>query len=368
MEEKVLYLGLEESELSFNLEKAVCNHGFFMMPPNRWNSSDKTLQRPLRLSDGQASLTVSISHPPNLRYLLIHLQNHPSSPLSSQDHNTILEQVRRMLRITERDERDVREFHKVCPQAKEKGFGRVFRSPSLFEDAVKSILLCNCTWTRTLQMAQALCDLQLELTKDNKTSDRKRKRGKNRKPSKGGKCKKDDSELTCSKIGNFPTSKELASIDEIFLENNCPILGYRAKYILKLAKHVENGKVRLDEIEKLAAAEKASIEQVYRKLMNIDGFGSFVSANVLMCIRHYQRIPADTETIRHLQQVHGRKECNKKNIQQEAQEIYEKYAPFQCLAYWMELLDYYENKFGKLSDLPESSYGNISGRLKPIGN
>ncbi|KAL6971805.1 hypothetical protein U1Q18_031486, partial [Sarracenia purpurea var. burkii] len=54
-------------------------------------------------------------------------------------------QVARMLRLSAKDEKDVQEFHKVHPDAKRKGFGRLFRSPTLFEDVVKSMLLCNCT-------------------------------------------------------------------------------------------------------------------------------------------------------------------------------------------------------------------------------
>ena len=48
-----------------------------------------------------------------------------------------------MLRISDRDERDVKQFHQIQPEAKNKCFGRIFRSPSIFEDMVKSILLCN---------------------------------------------------------------------------------------------------------------------------------------------------------------------------------------------------------------------------------
>lgn len=47
------------------------------------------------------------------------------------------EQVYRMLRISVRDERNLCEFQKVHPEAKKKGFGRIFRSPTLFEDAIK---------------------------------------------------------------------------------------------------------------------------------------------------------------------------------------------------------------------------------------
>jgi len=47
-----------------------------------------------------------------------------------------------MLRISDEDENTVIEFQKLYPEAKEEGFGRIFRSPSIFEDAVKSLLLC----------------------------------------------------------------------------------------------------------------------------------------------------------------------------------------------------------------------------------
>uniref|UniRef100_A0A7N2QY19 Uncharacterized protein n=1 Tax=Quercus lobata TaxID=97700 RepID=A0A7N2QY19_QUELO len=137
----LLHLPLGECITTFNLEDAVCNHGFFMMAPNSWIPSTKTLQRPLRLANS-TSVMVSISHPPNNSSILI--QVHDIQNVSLEDEKAILKQVGRMLRISEGDERNVREFQNMHPEAKKKGFGRLFRSPTLFEDAVKSILLCNC--------------------------------------------------------------------------------------------------------------------------------------------------------------------------------------------------------------------------------
>lgn len=137
-----LSLPLGECISTFNLEKAVCNHGFFMMAPNRWVPSSKTLERPLRLADSATCVTVSIQHPPNHTSLLIQVYDHIHN-LSFADKDAILQQVRRMLRISEKDERAIREYHEVHPEAKEKGYGRVFRSPTLFEDLVKCILLRN---------------------------------------------------------------------------------------------------------------------------------------------------------------------------------------------------------------------------------
>ena len=42
------------------------------------------------------------------------------------------------------------------PASREAGFGRVFRSPTLFEDMVKCILLCNCQLSLGLLSFQPL--------------------------------------------------------------------------------------------------------------------------------------------------------------------------------------------------------------------
>jgi len=49
-----------------------------------------------------------------------------------------------MLRLSEEDGAAVAEFQAMHAAAREAGFGRIFRSPTLFEDMVKCILLCNC--------------------------------------------------------------------------------------------------------------------------------------------------------------------------------------------------------------------------------
>lgn len=146
----LLQLPLGEWCSTFNLEEAICNHGFFMMSPNSWIPSTKSLQRPLRLSDSTKSINVSISVSANddeqnclIAHALDDDDNEVVSKLTAADRQVIRKQITRMLRLTERDEKDVRDFQNIHQQAKQKGFGRLFRSPSLFEDIIKSILLCN---------------------------------------------------------------------------------------------------------------------------------------------------------------------------------------------------------------------------------
>ncbi|KAL5746688.1 hypothetical protein ACOSP7_023656 [Xanthoceras sorbifolium] len=325
----VLYLYLGECLSSFNLEKAVCNHGFFMMSPNKWNSSTKSLERPLRLEDSVTSLHVSISHPINKDYLLIRVYG-TQTTLSLPDQQTIKDKVARMLRITEKDERDIKEFQKLHGEAKDKGFGRLFRSPCLFEDVIKCILLCNISWKQTLYMTQALCELQAELSTSNLAKNNVR-----------------------NKCGNFPSARELANMSQKNLKILCNV-GYRAKYIQQFAKKVESGKINLKEFE-----QGMSYDQVYEELRKNKGFGDFTCANVLMCIGFYQKIPTDSETLKLLRKVHSR-ESTTDIVEGVAKQVYDKYAPFQCLAYWLELVNCYENKVGRLCELDRSKYDDVT--------
>lgn len=52
--------------------------------------------------------------------------------------------MKRMVRLSVEENKRVKQFQEICGEAKEKEFGRVFRSPTLFEDMVKCVLLCNC--------------------------------------------------------------------------------------------------------------------------------------------------------------------------------------------------------------------------------
>ncbi|XP_025012298.1 uncharacterized protein LOC8285388 isoform X2 [Ricinus communis] len=352
------FLALSKSE-SFDLEKVVCNHGFFMMAPNRWLPETKTLQRPLRIREDTKSVLISISQPLNhhLRIVAHDIQN-----LTSEDRQTMLNQVRRMLRISEKDEREVKEFQEMHAEAKKKGFGRLFRSPSLFEDAVKSILLCNCLWKRALSMAEALCQLQPKLASELAYYISKSKRtGKVFIPCPvlKGQKRKDETQsimpnkrLILDSTTNFPTLKELAMVDEDYLKEQCN-LGHRAKSIIDLVRCIENGKLELNKFDQ---DPLPSYEILSKQLLKVKGVGRFASANILMCLGFYRQIPADSETVRLVRTVHAREICTSKTIEKDVKEIYDK----------LELLNDYEKRVGKLSKLPYSSYQMVTGSINQL--
>ncbi|KAL2513848.1 uncharacterized protein Fot_27819 [Forsythia ovata] len=261
-----------------------------------------------------------------------------------------LDQVRRMLRLSDEENWRIRDFQEVHEEAKNRGFGRVFRSPTLFEDMVKCILLCNCQWSRTLSMAKALCELQLELQLP--LSNESLANAAN-KTIPGPLERKEVS--SCTKIGNFPSPRELASLDEKFSAKRCN-LGYRAGRIMNLAREIVDGRVQLRELEDICGTlSLPEYDKLAEKLKVIDGFGPFTCANVLMCMGFYHVIPIDSETIRHLEQP-----------------LLLKFE-FGLLAGFLldrsEVWQFYEEWFGKLSEMPPSSYKLITAaNMRPKRN
>lgn len=161
------------------------------------------------------------------------------------------------------------------------------------------------------------------------------------------------------RTGNFPSPSELANLDESFLAKRCG-LGYRAAYIIELARAIVEGKIQLEQLEKLSEdASLSNYKQLDDQLKQIKGFGPFTRANVLMCLGYYHVIPTDSETLRHLKQVHSRN-TTLKNIERDLEEIYGKYEPYQFLAFWSEIWDFYQTKFGKMNEMPSSDYKLIT--------
>ena len=80
--------------------------------------------------------------------MLIVLAMHASFLLQCHCYSLppLLAQVVRILRLTEADVQTVAAFQGRHAEAKKDGYGHLLRSPTMWEDLVKSITLCNCGW------------------------------------------------------------------------------------------------------------------------------------------------------------------------------------------------------------------------------
>lgn len=277
--------------VDFSLPAAVCSYGFYMLAPNRWENG--RLHRPLRDPAGRV---IDLTIRQQCRTLIVE----SSRSVSAQ----ILPGVVRMLRIDE----DIRPFHALCPAAARKNFGRIFRSPSLFEDIVRTITSCNVAWKQTIRMNQLLCD-------------------------------------HVGAAGDFPTPPELASWTPAKLAEVCRV-GYRADRIIRLARQVDSGKLDLAWFED----PNRATEELNDALLELHGIGPYAANNILQLLGRHDRLPIDSEVIRHMKEKHGAR-GSLRRIAAAAHHRYEPFAPHQFLAYWFELWFRYDFS---ASSAPES--------------
>ncbi|KAF2317299.1 hypothetical protein GH714_019706 [Hevea brasiliensis] len=173
-----------------------------------------------------------------------------------------------MLRLSDMDEWNAREFRKIAAALGEeecdwiKGFGgRVFR------------------WSRTLSMARALSKLQLELQFQScsvNASTKNQQTDTNNFSPKTPAGKESKRKLRASN----PT--ELAILDDRFLAKRCG-LGYRAGRIIKLSLDIVEGRIPMEELEEVCnGGSISSYSKLADQLREIDGFGPFTRANVLV--------------------------------------------------------------------------------------
>eukprot|EP00439_Symbiodinium_sp_Y106_P044737 s401_g5.t1 len=302
----------------FSLGAAVCSYGFAMLAPNSWQPNAVSgarshckgvLQRPLQLQSARAVRATIRQSSSRV------LEVAASKKLSSADVAALHRQVLRMLRLGTADDAVASAFAEGSPDLSHHApVGRLFRSPTVFEDLVKTFTLCNCGWTRTISMNEKLCHHF------------------------GG------------PLGAFPSAAVLAKVTPSRLKKLCGV-GYRAERILKLARAATTGSLDL------LSDPKLQQEEASQRCKGIYGLGPFGLANALQLLGFYEDIPADSETCRHLRQARGLRSCTLQNVSLVAARVYRPYAPHQFLRYWTELWRTYEQRMGtKASDAHPSKY------------
>lgn len=294
----------------FDLSLAVCSYGYFLLAPNRWWPALRALDRGF-LSDSGRVLRCRITQPSVGAPLHIACKPRPGKA----DAALITGQLSRMLRLDEPDAL-FKKFHRLCPAARRRGFGRMFRSPTLFEDIVKTITGCNVTWPNTMRMNRLL----VEHVGD----------------------------------GAFPSPARLARMDEPTLKELCKV-GYRADRILRMARRVEQGELDLASLENPAL----STDEVFERLKQIHGVGDYAASNLCQLLGRYDRLPIDSETYRHFRQHHGVPTPeNPASLNPVIRAHYARYAPFEFLAYWFELWRFYEKRVGDAWTWDADTHGN----------
>ena len=178
----------------------------------------------------------------------------------------------------------------------EKARGRILRSPTLFEDTVKTILTTNTSWAGTIRMAHALV-------------------------SQFGPPHPADPTRHA-----FPTPDRLAVADEETLRSAAG-LGYRAPYVLELARSVASGGL---DLEGFMTTELPTPE-LRRRLLAIKGVGQYAAANLLMLLGRYDFIPVDSWALKLVShEWYGGEPVERAEVEA----AFERWGAWKGLAYW----------------------------------
>ncbi len=292
----------------FDLARDVCSYGYFLLAPNHWDPETRSLFRVLTLDaepGTPAPTTCRITQGTSTTNPALSARF--DRALTRAEQSQARAQITRMLSL-DTTEAETRDFHKVDQRWRKSGRARLFRSPTLFEDIVKTVTSCNVAWPSTITMNARLCEVL------------------------GGR----------SPAGGhaFPTPAKLARTRPATLRARCRV-GYRDQRIIDLARLFTKGHID----EAWLGAPSTTDDDAFRFLLTLPGVGPYAAGNILQLLGRFSRLALDTESVRHGKSVLGYTGTDRQ-ILKHLEAHYEPFGNHKFRSYWFELWDFYEQKKG----------------------
>ena len=274
----------------FNFSSVINSHGWRQLAPFSFDEAANTLSYTLRLSNG--------------RVVELKLRdgkdgvNVDVDKLNKAEQKEVTDTITWMFCL----DMDFSAFYAAShsepklARAKKQALGRVLRSPTLFEDVIKTILTTNTLWGATINMTRRLVD---EFGLPIKNSDLKRA---------------------------FPAPETIAASNPDYIKEKIRV-GYRAPAIHDLAVRVASGKY---DLESLKTSSLSTVE-LRKELMTINGVGPYAAANLLMLLGRHDFIPIDSYALKMVSHewYKGRPITAK-----EVEKRFEKWGGYKGLAFW----------------------------------
>jgi len=283
----------------FNFTSVINSHGWRQLAPFSYEETTNTLSYVLRLSTG--------------RVIDLHFHdakegvNVQIPKLERGERTEVADKVTWMFGL----DMDFSHFYAASHaepkllHAKKLARGRVLRSPTLFEDVLKTILTTNTLWTATRNMT-------LKLVNELGASTAGRE--------------KIDPPLSAMIKKAFPTPEAIAASSPEFLKEKIRV-GYRAPAIHQLAVRVASGNF---DLESLKTSDVPTLE-LRKQLLTINGVGPYAAANLLMLLGRHDFIPIDSYALKMVSNEWYRGEPI---TAKEVEKRFEKWGEFKGLAFW----------------------------------
>jgi 3-methyladenine DNA glycosylase/8-oxoguanine DNA glycosylase len=274
----------------FILHQTVRSHGWYQMAPFDYDEETVTLAYTDRLSNGRV-----------LEYQITEEEGGvivKTEKLTKAEQEEVAEHVTWMLGL----DMDFSAFYAATRKepklshTEKNARGRVLRSPTFFEDVVKTILTTNTLWAATKRMNLNLIDQY-------------------------GPSLEGDMEKRA-----FPSPAEIAASSPEVLREVVRV-GYRAPAIYELAVRVASGEL---DIESFKTSNLPTLE-LRKELLEIKGVGPYAAANLLMILGRSDFIPIDSWALKVVShEWYDRGPVTPAQVEAH----FEKWGEFKGLAYW----------------------------------
>jgi len=267
-----------------DLRRTLASHGVADLPPNEIDAEAATLTTTLTLRQGATTVHVGDGSSGAVRVT-------GSGPRAG-----VLDAIRHMLRLDD----DLSAFYALARADPElawaaAGAGRMMRSPTVFEDVVKTICTTNCAWSATVRMTTALVEQLGAEAPDGRHA--------------------------------FPTPTAMAEAGDEFYRDVVRA-GYRGAYLRTLALAVADGALDLEALND----SELDDDDVAERLLALPGCGPYATAHMMMLLGRYSRLILDSWTRPKYARVNGRKAADRT-----IERRFRRYGAYAGLAFWLYL-------------------------------
>jgi len=287
-----------------HLWRTCMSHGLTELPPMRLDAAARMLELTLPINGGRPRL-IQIAEG-RAGFGVVRILGPAPGPRVVQRAAAA---VRHVLRLDE----PLAEFYALAAEDADlawacAGAGRLIRSPTVFEDVVKTICTTNCSWALTRRMITGLVEHLGE-------------------PAPGAPAR--------GWIGRaFPAPEAMADARPSFYKNVVRA-GYRGPYLRALARGVVRGEVDLEPLGRRPGTPGAvSDEEMAERLLDLPGVGPYAAAHIMMLLGRYSRLVFDSWTRPAFARLSGRRRpVTDRTITRR----FRLYGPYAGLAFWLFL-------------------------------
>lgn len=285
-----------ETPRNFNFRRTINSHGWSELLPFEIDESRRRLCYVFNGANLKAPVTGEISEADRQLKITI-----AESEIGAKNEEKILRDVRHILRLDD----DLSDFYKFTKKEKSLGWigrenaGRLLRSPTVFEDLVKTICTTNCSWALTRKMNANLVEKLGSATVNGKNA--------------------------------FPTAEQMASVSTEFYRTEIRA-GYRARYFAELAEKVAGGKIDPE----TWLASNLPTKELKKEMKQIKGVGDYAAENLLKLVGRYDGLALDSWLRSRFYKKHnGEERC----LDQKIEKHYEHFGDWRGLAIWCDMTE-----------------------------